>query len=400
MSTTRADEPAEALAYYLATNAGRRSIAVQVRQGVAAAAKRLYTERAVLKYDTASHGIRMADVLNLTHPDWGGENRALFDYILHRAQGHKPFERYAELPTIAARAALDDIPQVDRRAYLERSTTDEVPAAFLKRAGMTWKALSGWLGGAMDATAWESVIPSMGYMALLRNLRNFDQAGVSDDAKVKVTTKLTDPDEVAASRQFPIRFYSAYRAVTNDYWRVPLGRGARPHPGQRAGPAGAHADPGGRFRVDVLGAVRPLHGRTARAGETVRGGAGATSRARRHGAVLDSWQTVTPTRGSSVLNVLSRLPRMGGGTMTFQALEASYSGHDRVVILTDEQAHPYDGPDPSAAIRAPIFTFNLAGYRQARLASGPNRFTFGGLTDAGFTAIAALEERRTVGWPF
>ena len=31
----------------------------------------------------------------------------------------------------------------------------------------------------MDAEAWEAVIPSMGVMALVRNLRNFDQAGIA-----------------------------------------------------------------------------------------------------------------------------------------------------------------------------------------------------------------------------
>jgi hypothetical protein len=39
-------------------------------------------------------------------------------------------------------------------------------------------------------------------MALLRNLRNFDDADVGDE----VAAKLSDPDEIARSRQFPYRF--------------------------------------------------------------------------------------------------------------------------------------------------------------------------------------------------
>ena len=69
----------------------------------------------------------------------------------------------------------------------------------------------------MDKEAWESVIPEMGYMALLRNLRNFEQAKVSVAVKQDVIAKLTDPDEVAKSRQLPIRFYSAYKAAGKEW---------------------------------------------------------------------------------------------------------------------------------------------------------------------------------------
>ena len=88
----------------------------------------------------------------------------------------------------------------------------------LSAAGMTWKSLSGWLGGPMDYVAWAAIIPSMGYMALLRNLRNFDQAGVlgrclRDGRGEAWPTR----SEVARTRQFPFRFLSARgRAVAAD----------------------------------------------------------------------------------------------------------------------------------------------------------------------------------------
>ena len=71
---------------------------------------------------------------------------------------------------IAARAALMALPVQDRRAVLDQPER-------LSAAGMTWESLAGWLQGPLDAAAWQAVIPSMGYMALLRNLRNFDDAG-------------------------------------------------------------------------------------------------------------------------------------------------------------------------------------------------------------------------------
>ena len=77
-------------------------------------------------------------------------------------------------------------------------------SAALADAGFSWERLSGWLPGGMDAEAWETVIPSMGVMALVRNLRNFDEAGISDAAIDAVITKITDADEVARGAAVPV----------------------------------------------------------------------------------------------------------------------------------------------------------------------------------------------------
>jgi 60 kDa SS-A/Ro ribonucleoprotein len=64
---------------------------------------------------------------------------------------------------------------------------------------------------------WEELIDSgkLGYMALLRNLRNIQQAGVSYAHFKKVCTRLADADEVARAKQFPFRYLAAYREVLN-----------------------------------------------------------------------------------------------------------------------------------------------------------------------------------------
>ena len=63
---------------------------------------------------------------------------------------------------------------------------------------------------------WEELIDSgkVGYMALLRNLRNILQAEPSN--LVDVLKKLANPDAVRKSRQLPFRFLSAYREVPDD----------------------------------------------------------------------------------------------------------------------------------------------------------------------------------------
>lgn len=60
----RADEPGEALAYWLARHG--RALPKPVKRGIADAAVRLYTERSLLKYDSVGSQVRFGDVIDLT----------------------------------------------------------------------------------------------------------------------------------------------------------------------------------------------------------------------------------------------------------------------------------------------------------------------------------------------
>jgi len=72
----------------------------------------------------------------------------------------------------------------------------------------TWEVVISTKGSTKET--WESVIPKMGYMATLRNLRNLVEKGVDLDP---VIARLTNPIAVANSKQFPYRFFSAYKAL-------------------------------------------------------------------------------------------------------------------------------------------------------------------------------------------
>ena len=54
----------------------------------------------------------------------------------------------------------------------------------------------------------------MGYMALLRNCRNFPDNDVSNKHILKVAKRISDEKEVLKSKQLPFRFWSAYKAIT------------------------------------------------------------------------------------------------------------------------------------------------------------------------------------------
>ncbi|MBQ1396991.1 MAG: TROVE domain-containing protein [Clostridia bacterium] len=62
---------------------------------------------------------------------------------------------------------------------------------------------------------WNELIASgkVGYMALLRNLRNIVKCGANVQPVLNI---LADPERVKKSRQLPFRFYSAYLTLTNE----------------------------------------------------------------------------------------------------------------------------------------------------------------------------------------
>ncbi|GHJ49253.1 RNA-binding protein [Catellatospora sp. TT07R-123] len=390
----RADEPGEALAYWLARYG--RPIPKPVKRGIADAARRLYTEKSLLKYDTDRQPVRFGDVVDLTRPKpvapWQAD---LFRHALdrrHQRTGPVP----ASLPTVAARAELMAVPVEGRAAITD--------PAVLAGAGMTWEALAGWRQSTMDAAAWEAAIPSMGYFALLRNLRNFDRAGVGDDATAAVAARLADPAEVARSRVLPMRFLSAYEAA-GARWAEALESALQA--------ALSHVPPlDGRLLVLVdtsgsMAAAFSRDGTLAYWQAAALFGLGLAARATEATVVTysDHHALFPLVADEPVLASLRRFREgyfIGCGTRTERAVRERYAGHDRVVILTDEQADPHRGRDVAHAVprRVPVYTWNLAGYRIGHTPQVPNRCTFGGLTDAAFGMIPLVEAGADERWPF
>lgn len=167
----RPDEIMELLAFYEKKN-GRtetkrlNKVSKQIQKGLAKAFNR-FDEYGFSKYNRDG-AIKLRDALFLVHPKADKpEQQVLFDKI-----------------------AADTL---------------AIP--------LTWETeLS--KGGDKKA-AWEMLIDTdmLGYMAMLRNLRNILDANVSLDCIFKVADRLADPEAVAKSKQFPFRFYSAYREI-------------------------------------------------------------------------------------------------------------------------------------------------------------------------------------------
>jgi hypothetical protein len=408
----RADEPGEMVAYWVSKYG--KNLPKPVKRGIADAIQRLYTERSLLKYDSKSDGYRFGDVLELVHasPDpakaWQGE---LFRYAIDERHNR---DRVPELQMLLARKVLMQTPLAERRAVL---LADGGPER-LASAGMTWEALAGWLQGPMDAKAWEAVIPSMGIFALIRNLRNFDEAGVSDVVAAQVAAKISDPAVVASSRLFPFRFWAAYKATSSLRWAHALEQ-ALGH-----SLANVPALPGKTLiLVDRSPSMFPgYHYSTANRSDITLAeqaavfGAALALRAEKPTLVEfgGTSKTVTVPKGGSVLRLIEGFGQIDGTDIP-SAIKQHSGWNDRIVIVTDEQTRPgwlpsnmerYGGMSETQIndlipAKVPVYMWNMAGYKAGAMPSGAgNRHTFGGLTDQAFRMVPMLEAGRDAAWPW
>ncbi|MGY2132154.1 TROVE domain-containing protein [Hymenobacter sp. HD11105] len=179
----RADEITELLAFYAQANErdGVKTLnrlSKQLQKGLALAFNR-FDGYQLAKYDRAGR-VRLRDALFLVHPTpQNAEQQVLFDQLV---QGTLPTPYTWE-------TELSALGQQHFASAAERKTAFRL--------------------------AWETLIGSgkLGYMALLRNLRNILEADVSEAAVEQVCARLTDRFAVARSKQLPFRFLAAYREV-------------------------------------------------------------------------------------------------------------------------------------------------------------------------------------------
>lgn len=385
----RADEPGELLAYWRAHHG--RNVRSSVKRGINdAITGGLYNERSALRYDSGPW--RFGDVIEVTHPTPSNHHQStLFKWLLDRRR-HPQETPPAELEIIAEVRAFDSVPEDHRRAHLR--------AVGLPTA-VSWERLAGWLPGGMDAEAWTAVLPQMGYMALLRNLSNFDRAGIDP---TDVAARLVDVTAITKSRVLPFRYLTAYHNAETDNYRLALAQAAD------TAITNLPSLPGRTLiMVDCSGSMGSAVGAgRSRNPLTLSQLAGfmAESLAR---ACDDALIVCYDTNILSAAPPLHHVPviraaadqryRPHGGTYTWGCTTAALAQWpaDRVVIVTDEQAH-----DSDPGLPTPVVTWNLAGYRPHQAAHGTaNRFLISGVTDRAMQLLPTLVNTSGTGaWPW
>lgn len=259
------------------------------------------------------------------------------------------------------------------------------------------------------AEQWEMIIPHMNVMATIRNLRGFDEAGVSDEVAEKVCAKIADPEVVAKSQQLPYRWLAAYQEVNSDRWRVALGKALDAAMQNIPALAGRTL-----ILVDTSASM-------SRAPYSKKSKMTPVDTAALFGVALASKCGVKNVDlygfasgiflhklnvGGSVLREVerfrARVGEVGHGTEIAAAVHGAYQQHDRVVIITDEQGFAgYSGNVSDGAPKhIPIYAFNLNGYEMGVLPDDPNRVQLGSMTDHTFKLIPMLEAGKDGKYPW
>ncbi|MGA8870375.1 MAG: TROVE domain-containing protein [Candidatus Acidiferrales bacterium] len=277
----RADELAEFVAIYWKD--GKVPLSAQVKKGLAQAFRR-FDEYHLAKYDRTGP-IRLRDVLFLCHA--------------------KP--RDAEQAALWKRLI---------EGKLETPDTWEV-------------ALS---SGAEKREAWERLLRErkLGALALLRNLRNMKQAGVDEDLVLAALEGMN------TARVLPFRFLAAARYVPQ--WEEPLERAMLSALGEQAKLPGRTV-----LLVDVSGSMTyALSRRSEMLRTDAAYGLAILLREICEKAAVYSFSNdlveVPPRRGFALRDAVDA-SQSHNATYLGRALEKIPEKYDRIIVITDEQAH-------------------------------------------------------------
>jgi 60 kDa SS-A/Ro ribonucleoprotein len=178
----RPDEITEFVAIYYKLGGGKRPLSKQVKKGLAAAFNK-FGEYALAKYNR-DKDVKLADVLALVHPKPKDKEQGLLFAKLANKDHLPKKTKYAAFPVANTYRAL-------AKNFVGLQTPD------------TWEvALS---GGADKKETFERLIAEdkLGGLAMLRNLRNMQEAGVSDAVIKKGLAQMN------TERVLPFRFISA-----------------------------------------------------------------------------------------------------------------------------------------------------------------------------------------------
>ncbi len=181
----RADEIMELLMCYQFRNAEQNSrkklnhLSRQIQNGLQKAFNR-FDEYQFAKYNRDNLEVKLRDALFLVHPKAKDDAQQLIFNKITDCNLEIPYTWETELSALGQ----------------QKFETPELKSAAFRQK-------------------WEELIISgrLGYMALLRNLRNILESKVSAEKVNIVVSILSNADQVAKSKQLPFRFLSAYREL-------------------------------------------------------------------------------------------------------------------------------------------------------------------------------------------
>lgn len=289
-----------------------------------------------------------------------------------------------------------------------RKAWDATPESDREHLQTIGKAVNGedagevsWERSRSAGSDWKSLVSDMGYMALLRNLRNFmEDTSLADDNEFwdYVTTRIADPEEVARSKQLPFRFLSAYRALPRGHRKY--GKVSQAVSDALDASVGNLPRLNGRTLIvaDVSGSME--WGRVSGQSDityadvaTLFAAAMFQSQDADVVAFASTARKMELSKNDSILTNQSKIAKanVGGGTSLHAAFRAitDVNEYDNIVIFSDMQVHD-DAKTPLKGYKGNVFSVNLAAYEAQLQTVGSRFYAIGGWSDATVKLMGAL----------
>ncbi|MEY4904725.1 MAG: hypothetical protein RLZZ292_2540 [Bacteroidota bacterium] len=384
----RADEITELLAYYAAANERQANpkqlnkLSKQLQKGLSAAFNK-FDEYQFAKYNRDS-AIKLKDALFLVHPKAkDAAQQAIFNKLA-KDELATPYTWETELSALG---------------------TQKFEHISAKKQAFTSK--------------WEELIDSnkLGYMALLRNLRNILEANVSPKHIGKVVGVLSDPQKVANAKQLPFRYLAAYRelkAIENPFTAILLQSLEAAISASVVNMRGFDYDTNVVIACDVSGSMQqPISPKSKVLLYDIGLLLGMLLQSKcknvTTGMFGDSWKTVALPTKSVLANVEEFYRREGevgystNGHLVLQSLIDKRQKADKIMLFTDTQLWNSNGDGNSlcqawsvykknVAPNAKLYLFDLAGHGALPLRVEQNGVhLIAGWSDKVFDVLEALE---------
>lgn len=388
----RADEISELLACYQWRNpsAGIKKLGKlsrQIQDGLKKSFNR-FDEYQFAKYDRDSQEVKLKDALFLVHPKADTpEQQAIFDKIVNGTL-ETPYTWETQLSALGQ----------------QHFDSEEDKKSAVKNL-------------------WEELLDSgkLGYMALLRNLRNILNAEVSADHIQRLCDRLSDPEQVRRSKQLPYRFLSAYKeiiVVKSNYTMTVMNALEKAVLSSIDNVKGFDINTNVLLACDISGSM--IHPVSAKSSiDLIDVGVLLTSMLRtkcksvQAGIFGDVWRTVEPSVNpilNNTVNIRRHEGEVGYSTNGYLAIDWLIENNirmDKVMFFTDCQLwnstwrrgditkswNKYKTMFPDAK----LYIFDLAGYGQAPLnLKTKDVFLIAGWSDKVFDILDAVENGTSI----
>jgi 60 kDa SS-A/Ro ribonucleoprotein len=331
----RPDEITEFVAIYWKLNGKKTPLSKQVKKGLAAAFNK-FNEYSLAKYNR-DKDIKLADVLALVHAKpKDKETGLLFAKLANK--DHLPKKtKSAQYPVANTYRALN-------KEFVGLATPD------------TWEvALS---AGSDKKETWERLVreDKLGGLAVIRNLRNMQEAGVSDAVIKQALTQMN------AERVLPFRFIAAAKFAPKFEGHLETAMFKC---------LDGHVKLAGKtvLLVDVSGSMDAKVGGKSDLARVDAGAALAMLlREVCEDVVIYTFsdsEVLVPTRRGFALAESIKKSQYHSGTYLGRSAAAVANAEydaDRVIVITDEQSHDHVG-NPFAATKAKAYMLNVASER-------------------------------------